>query len=221
MALGFSDPIPRIQLNSRIMNSSLRFVLVFMLGLLSLSAETDRPYYYQIPDAPEGFTGPHVAARMVDGLGFRYFWATEGLRPDDLNWSPDGGEQEGKVRRTTADTIDHVYGLALIVANATQGKATEFPVDMEGLIFAEKREATLGFIKRASDNLRAASEADMVTFNMVFKSASGTQDHPFWNAINGPIADALWHAGQIVSFRRSSGNPFDSKVSVLAGKRRD
>ncbi|MBT5902382.1 MAG: hypothetical protein HOH58_09775 [Opitutaceae bacterium] len=198
----------------------LLITVLLMTAALS-TAETDRPHYYEIPDAPEGFSGPHVAARMVDGLGFRYFWATEGLRAEDLNWSPDGGEQEGKVRRTSADTIDHIYNLALIVANATRGEPTKFPVEIEGLTFAEKRAATLGFIKQASDQLRAASEADMERFDMVFVSESGTQEHPFWNAINGPIGDALWHTGQIVSFRRSSGNPFPSNVSLLSGKVRE
>ncbi len=79
----------------------------------------------------------------------------------------------------------------------------------------------MAYLKQASDNLRAASEADKEDFNMVFKSASGTSEYPFWNAINGPVVDALWHAGQIVSFRRSSGNPFPSNVSILNGKLRD
>ena len=51
-----------------------------------------------------------------------------------------------------------------------------------------------------------------------FKIIFGDKAYPFWNAINGPIADALWHCGQIVSFRRSSGNPFPKGVSVFTGK---
>jgi hypothetical protein len=30
---------------------------------------------------------------------------------------------------------------------------------------------------------------------------------PFWHLINGPMADALTHTGQISSFRRLAGNP--------------
>ena len=41
---------------------------------------------------------------------------------------------------------------------------------------------------------------------------------PFWNIINGPISDALWHCGQVVMLRRSSGNPFNSKVNLFSGK---
>ncbi len=36
---------------------------------------------------------------------------------------------------------------------------------------------------------------------------------------SGPIADALWHTGQIVSFRRSSGNPIPKGVNMLTGER--
>ncbi len=56
---------------------------------------------------------------------------------------------------------------------------------------------------------------------MKIKRRSGTVEYPFWNNINGPIADAIWHVGQVVSFRRSSGNPFPKGVSVLTGKKRD
>lgn len=41
---------------------------------------------------------------------------------------------------------------------------------------------------------------------------------PFYNLINGPIADAIWHTGQLASFRRSSGNPINSKVNHFTGK---
>jgi hypothetical protein len=46
-------------------------------------------------------------------------------------------------------------------------------------------------------------------------------EFPFWNQLNGPIADALWHCGQVISFRRSSGNPYNSKASVFSGKVRE
>lgn len=59
---------------------------------------------------------------------------------------------------------------------------------------------------------------DLSEFNIVFKRGERSSEFPFWNQINGPISDALWHCGQVVSFRRASGNPFNSKVSVLQVK---
>jgi hypothetical protein len=57
----------------------------------------------------------------------------------------------------------------------------------------------------------------MKDFRLIFKRDSNTQEFPFWNQINGPIADCLWHVGQVVSFRRASGNPFTDKANVFTG----
>jgi len=76
-------------------------------------ATTDLPYY-QIPDYPEKFTAGTVAARVIDGLGFRYYWATESLRDVDLNYKPNDSA------RTTLETIDHIYGLSNVIVNATK-----------------------------------------------------------------------------------------------------
>ena len=40
---------------------------------------------------------------------------------------------------------------------------------------------------------------------------------PFWYWINGPLADALTHVGQITSWRRISGNPQLKGVNVFIG----
>jgi hypothetical protein len=42
------------------------------------------------------------------------------------------------------------------------------------------------------------------------------RDHPIWYLINGPLADALTHVGQINAWRRLAGNPCP-KVSVFLG----
>ena len=166
--------------------------------------------YYEIPDYPEEYTAGTVAARLVDGLGFRYYWATEGLREEDLAYRPNDSA------RTMAETIDHLYGLTKVIKNATLKQPTMRGTDKEELSFEEKRIKTLNNIKIAADILRTST--DLTEYNMIFKSEKGTVEYPFWNEINGPIADAIWHCGQVVLLRRSSGNPFNSKVSVLQGK---
>ncbi|MEJ2112630.1 MAG: hypothetical protein P8X62_02615 [Flavobacteriaceae bacterium] len=87
------------------------------------------------------------------------------------------------------------------------------------MTFAEKRKKTLDNIKTAADILRQSD--DISQFILVFEGENYRNEYPFWNNINGPIADALWHCGQVVLLRRSSGNPFNSKVSVFQGKLRD
>ena len=72
--------------------------------------------------------------------------------------------------------------------------------------------------KKASEILGNAE--DLNEYPIIFKTKSGTFNNPFWNQINGPIEDAVWHCGQIVALRRAAGNPIDSKVNVFTGVRR-
>ena len=178
------------------------------------NAESDLPYY-QIPPYPETYTAGTVAARLIDGLGFRYFWATEGLRPEDLQFRPN------EAARTTEETLDHIYELSILIVNAPQHEPNQRAQENTAFTFEQKRRQTLANFKTASDLLRASEDKDMAGHNLIFQRGNETSEYPFWNLINGPIADALWHVGQVVSFRRSSGNPFNPKVSVFSGKVRD
>jgi hypothetical protein len=183
------------------------------IGLLILSfsglAQSQLPYY-EIPKEAEKFSAGTVASRMIDGLGFRYRWATDSLRQVDLDFKP------GEDTRTTFETLVHIYELSLIIANSTTSTVNEFP-DTKSMTFAEIRSKTLDNFFKASQRLRAAEDSDFKAFKSVFKRQNGTRELPFWNIINGPIADALWHVGQVVSFRRSSGNPFTDRVNVFTG----
>lgn len=189
----------------------MKIFIVYFLLLLSMSANAqDKPYYYQIPDAPDNYTAETVAARMVDGLGFRYFWATEGLLEKDLSFKP------SEDSRTTLETLEHIDGLTKVLLNAASKKINTANGTNEKLSFAALRQKTLDQIKMASDLLKQP-DANLEELKMIFKRKNGNKEYPFWNLVNGPIADALWHVGQVVTFRRSSGNPLPKGVSVLEG----
>ena len=183
------------------------FLMLPLICFSTMSAQDDLPYY-EIPEHPAEYNECTVVARMIDGLGFRFYWATEGLRPEDLAFKP---SEKG---RTTEETIDHIVGLTNFVYNSALKRANE-SLDIEGKTFEEKRAITLNMLKKMSDIFRSCD--DLSTFKIVFKRGDQTNELPFWNQINGPIADALWHVGQVVTHRRTSGNPFNSKVSVFTG----
>lgn len=168
--------------------------------------------YYEIPEAPSVYTAGTAVARMIDGLGFRYYWASEGLRSEDLSFKPSVDA------RTAEETIDHILGLSAVILNSALHKVNEGN-DFSELSFTEKRKLTLDNLKYAADVFRKTG--DLNQFTVAFKGSKGTSEYPFWNQINGPIADAIWHCGQLVSFRRASGNPFNSKASVFMGKLRE
>lgn len=173
------------------------------------TANTSLPYH-QIPDAPDTYTPGSVAARMLDGLGFRYYWATKDLREEDLNYKP------SEDSRTAKETLDHIYGLSKTIINAPQAKPNVRTDDSQ-LSWDEKRNLTLNNIYRASQMCRLSKEGEMNDFKIIFQRGDNTSEFPFWNMLNGPIADAIYHVGQIVAHRRASGNPIHPGVSMLRG----
>jgi uncharacterized damage-inducible protein DinB len=175
---------------------------------------SDLPYY-EIPAYPENYTSGTVIARVVDGLGYRYYWVTEGLRETDLQYKP------SEEARTTEETLDHIYGLSKVIVNAARNVPNVRSSEVEDLTWEEKRKATLENIEEASEILKSSSEKDVEGMQVVFQGDDSKSVYPLWNLLNGPLADAIYHTGQVVSFRRSSGNPINPKVSVFVGKTRE
>ncbi len=172
-----------------------------------MNAQDKNLPYYEIPEAPKEYKAGTTVSRMVDGLGFRYYWATEGLTEKDLAFKPN------EEARTSEQTIDHILGLSQVILNAVLIEPNGKP--QPKMTFEEKRKNTLINLQKASEILRESD--DLSQYKMIF----GETEHSFWRLINGPISDALWHVGQVVTFRRSSGNPFPKGVSVLQGIKRD
>ncbi len=169
--------------------------------------------YAEIPEAPDNYTAGTVVARMIDGLGFRFYWATEGLNDNELDYAP------GNDGRTIRQTLEHVYGLSEMILNSAKKQATDRTTKSAELNADERRKATLENLKTASALF--ASTEDLEAHAVIFKGAKGESKFPFWNNINGPIEDAIWHAGQVVVLRRSAGNPINPKVNVFLGKLND
>lgn len=177
--------------------------------------ETEGLPFQAIPEYPDSYTAGTVAARMVEALGFRYYWATEGLTQENLAYRP------SEDARSLGETLDHLYGLSETIVNAPQAKANIRPVDWSGMSWEEKRRKTLANMERASELLKVGEEGDMEGYKVIFQRGENSSEFPFWNMLNGPIADAIYHTGQVVSFRRSAGNPIPSGVNVFMGTKRE
>jgi hypothetical protein len=177
---------------------------IIMFVSLTTMAQRDSLPYAAFPPAPDHYSAGTVVSRLLDGLGFRYYWATEGLRPIDLSFKP------SPKARTSQETLEHIYSLSTMIIAAVGGNQNP---SGQFKTFEELRKATLENFKKSSTIIAGYSNADMEKLKIDFNG----QQLPFWNMINGPISDCLWHIGQVVSFRRSSGNPFSDKVEMFLG----
>ena len=190
--------------------------LVLFLSLFlsnPMSAQEELPYR-EIPDYPEDYSPGNVAARMIDGLGFRYYWATEGLTQKDLEYKP------SKDGRASIETLRHIHGMSKMILNAADATPNVSLENPPQLSFKELRKETLLNLKAASTKMLGKQAKDFEATGVVFQRGDQESKYPYWNLINGMLSDCIYHAGQITLMRRASGNPIHPKVSMFNGKLR-
>ena len=186
-------------------------LLYFIFAFNMESNSQDQLPYREVPEYSNSYSAGTVASRIIDGLGFRFYWATDSLTGSDLAFKP---SEEG---RTVFETIRHIYNMSWIIRNSTTASVNNREEDK--LDYSAMRKQTLINLQIASQNLVKSEKLDEM--KIVFEGKNGKVEYPFWNNLNGPIADCLWHVGQIVSFRRTSGNPIASNLSFFSGKVRE
>jgi hypothetical protein len=153
--------------------------------------------FHRIPPYPESVSGTTALVRLLDGLGFRFRWSTEGLRFDDYGFRP------APDCMSIEELVRHVWGLVNWVC---------LSAGLDGFERGDDSSITRGRILEMTHALREALIA-MSDDDLEGITIDGL---PFWHIINGPISDALTHVGQINSFRRLAGNP-TPKAHVFTG----
>lgn len=192
----------------------MRNILITLIFLftLSINAQTDKKEidlpFSEIGEYPADFSQANIISRMIEGLGYRYYWATKSLTENDLNY------KSSEDARSTIQIIEHIYSLTIMISSSFEKK--EFKFTSVTYNYNELRTKTLLKLKYIHDELR--SNPDFSQLFIKFERGGTKMEFPFWNQINGPISDALWHCGQVVMNRRSSGNPLQSDVNVFVGK---
>jgi len=198
--------------------SKMRLLTLIVLGLFLSQigfAQDERAGdlpYYQIPDFPEKFHGGNAIARMVDGLGYRFFWATESLNEQDVIYKPT------EDTRNIKETLEHIYSLSRTSLNAAKGVANIRPLPEEELTWKQMRDKTLHNIKEASELFKKMEGDEIQNAKVIFQRGENKSEFPVWTLLNGPLADAIYHTGQIVLLRRAAGNPVDPNMNVFLGK---
>ena len=159
--------------------------------------------FEDISKTPTELTATNTILRMVEGLAFRYRWATENLSEENIKFRPH------PTSMSIEDVNSHIFDLVdstfRVFGGEKQNKETLNS-------FHEIRKANLFLLKKLVNLLREMNDSELAEME---KNTS--RKLPFWYWINGPLADALTHVGQITSWRRISGNPQLKGVNVFIG----
>ena len=153
--------------------------------------------FYEIPDYPELVSGTSVLVRLIDGLGFRFHWSTEGLRDKDYTFRP------AHDCMSIEELVRHIWRLVNRVCQSMKLNEVQ---EEDDIYLVRKR--ILEMTNALRVKLLSMSDEELAAIQI--------RELPFWYIVNGPIADALTHVGQINSFRRLAGNP-TMKASMFRG----
>lgn len=161
--------------------------------------------YTCIPEPPKEMSAAAILTRLVDGIGFRYRWATEGLRQEDMKFQPCGTSMR------IEELLAHIHGLLAVSESYLTDKDV---IKIESVELDERRRLTLDTIVRLRESLIDLD--DNYLGNRMYRVPWGREELPIWYLINGPLSDVLTHIGQIASWRRINNNPIQ-KASVFFG----
>lgn len=144
--------------------------------------------YSRYPEVVQVADMRGVLQHLADTIGFRYYWATEGLVEADLPFRPVDGAF------TLGEQLAHIRRLVVWAGRAFQGdsgRLRDEPAPLERL-------QTDTF--SALDELKGVLDATDIAAVRCF-------DKPFWYLVHGPLADCLTHIGQVNTYRRLLGKP--------------
>lgn len=164
--------------------------------------------YYSIDPTTLEITNTNSLSRLIDGLGFRYRWATEELTENEITFRPVEGSQNME------ELIIHIYGL-VTYADITFGGESK-PL-FRPKSFEDLRQSTLGRCLALSNRFKEMTDEELAGLEL--KNGKSVNPKLYWHMLNGPIADALTHVGQITSWRRIAGNPQPDGVDVFRGEK--
>jgi hypothetical protein len=165
-----------------------------------------KEFFHTIPPVPSEVRGATAIARMVDGLGFRYRWSLEGLNDDFLGFRPSPDSMN------VNELLVHIHFLATRVHACF---VEEKEISLRSASLQDIKNETLEILHIVREQLVNMSDEELAQRKVIRKA--GNIEFPFWNFINGPVADALTHVGQINTWRRIAGYP-PVKADVFTGQ---
>jgi len=145
-------------------------------------------FFKTFPQEPGELSTSNAIARLIDGLGYRLYWALYGLREEECQYTLCDGAHSIK------DILWHILGLVNWVYMHVYGhQMTRKPSIIDQGI------DTLLALEKLRQTFLEMSDAELVNYKL--------EDMSFWSYINMPLSDALHHVGQVSILRRAAGNP--------------
>ena len=190
----------------------MRLLQLFLILSFNMNAQNNNLPFFEISSEKNHYTSVNIIYRLIEGVGYRYYWASKDLKKKDLDYKPSSSSI------SSYETLEHIYVLSETIMNSALNKVNNRPTEKTPKSYNELREGTLINLQKFNDIILSKNEDDLKRIKIIFNRGGREASFPFWNLLNGQIADMIYHTGQIVSFRRTTGNPIQKGVNVFLGK---
>jgi len=190
----------------------MRLLQLFLILSFNMNAQNNNLPFFEISSEKNHYTSVNIIYRLIEGVGYRYYWASKDLKKKDLDYKPSSSSI------SSYETLEHIYVLSETIMNSALNKVNNRPTEKIPKSYNELREETLMNLQKFNDIILSKNEDDLKRIKIIFNRGGREASFPFWNLLNGQIADMIYHTGQIVSFRRTTGNPIQKGVNVFLGK---
>ena len=190
----------------------MRLLQLFLILSFNMNAQNNNLPFSEISSEKNHYTSVNIIYRLIEGVGYRYYWASKDLKKKDLDYKPSSSSI------SSYETLEHIYVLSETIMNSALNKVNNRPTEKTPKSYNELREGTLMNLQKFNDIILSKNEDDLKRIKIIFNRGGREASFPFWNLLNGQIADMIYHTGQIVSFRRTTGNPIQKGVNVFLGK---
>ena len=154
-----------------------------------------------ISDLPADLTSAKIIMRMTDALAFRYRWATHNIPQSIADFTP------SPACMTLNQLFQHIYKLSNWTREFFTGSPSNPPSnspsqnpDPSQMTLAELTAQTLNALALLHNHLEKTTDAQLAKI-------TDAENTPLLYMINGPIADALTHTGQIITWRKLANSP--------------
>ena len=77
-------------------------LIIFLILPFLGNGQQEKLPFHEIGNYPEEYSEINLVSRMIEGLGYRYYWATESLNEKDLMY------KQSNDSRTTFEIIEHL-----------------------------------------------------------------------------------------------------------------
>ncbi|MBQ4804680.1 hypothetical protein J8L88_17595 [Aquimarina sp. MMG015] len=164
------------------------YLFIFYLLPIQYTA-AQLPYYEKVTYKKNSERS--IIAKIIDDLGYKYYWVTDSLLSDELSTN----FYSGKLPRLL---LEDAYQMSENIINSVSDKVEKSKLNKGETSFDEMRKNTLLNLKEASNKLINNKET------LLFLN---------WNDFKNAIIYADAYCDQIILFRNDVGNPYSPKQS--------